>query len=184
MHHPGSTDSPAETPAGTHANCPIFLSAQDFRAVRFLVLDFDGVMTDNRVYVSQDGSETVVCNRSDGMGIQLAQAAGLDVLVLSKERNPVVQARCSKLGVPCIQGEDNKLPVLQGLAEERGFSTENVAYVGNDVNDLECMIWSGKGIAVADAHPEAMKAADRVTHAAGGRGAVREVCDLWMQQNA
>jgi len=156
----------------------------DLRTIRFLVLDFDGVMTDNRVLVSQDGRETVVCSRADGMGIQLAQTAGLDVLVLSKERNPVVQARCSKLGVPCVQGQDNKLPVLEGLARDRGLLARHVAYLGNDVNDLECMEWSGVGIAVADAHSAAAAVADWVTEQDGGRGAVREVCDLWMTQNS
>ncbi len=157
--------------------------APDLTQIRFLVLDFDGVMTDNRVLVSQDGTETVVCDRSDGMGIQLAQAAGLAVLVLSKERNPVVRARCEKIGVPCIQGEDNKLPVLQRLAAERDLEAHHVAYVGNDVNDLECMEWCALGVAVADAHPEAMAIANWVTAAPGGRGAVREVCDVWLKQN-
>ena len=157
--------------------------APDLSSVRFLVLDFDGVMTDNRVLVSQDGTETVVCNRSDGMGIQLAQAAGLDVLVLSKERNPVVRARCQKIGVPCIQGQDNKLPVLQELTRDRNLEARHVAYVGNDANDVECMAWVGVGIAVADAHKSAMDVADAVTEGLGGRGAVREVCDLWMEQN-
>lgn len=157
--------------------------APDLSSVRFLVLDFDGVMTDNRVLVSQDGTETVVCNRSDGMGIQLAQAAGLDVLVLSKERNPVVRARCQKIGVPCIQGQDHKLPVLQDLVRDRNLEARQVAYVGNDANDVECMAWVGVGIAVGDAHKSAMDVADAVTEAFGGRGAVREVCDLWMEQN-
>ncbi len=158
-------------------------TAPDLSSIRFLVLDFDGVMTDNRVMVSEDGSETVICNRSDGMGIQLAQTQGLDVLVLSKERNPVVAARCRKLGVPCVQGQDNKLPVLEGLAQDRGLIAEQVAYVGNDVNDLECMVWSGLGIAVADAHKEASAVANWTTTQLGGRGAVREVCDHWMAQN-
>ncbi len=141
-------------------------------------------MTDNRVFVTEEGQEMVVCSRGDGMGIQLAQAKGLDVLVLSKERNPVVQARCRKLGVPCIQGQDNKLPVLEELTRDRGLKSQHVAYVGNDVNDLECMEWVGLGIAVADAHAEAMAIADSVTSERGGRGAVREVCDAWMAQNA
>lgn len=151
----------------------------DLSPIRLLVLDFDGVLTDNRVVVHQDGSEAVRCNRSDGLGIETLLARGVvEVVVLSKETNPVVAARCRKLGLPCCQGYDHKRPKLEELVAERGLTASQIAYVGNDVNDLEAMDWCGVAIAVADAYPEARAAADVVTRRSGGDGAVREVCDL------
>ena len=152
----------------------------DFSVIRLLVLDFDGVMTDNRVIVRQDAIESVMCDRSDGMGLERARDRGLNILIISKERNPVVSARAGKLKIEVYQQIDNKLPTLQRLAEERGFAQHDIAYVGNDINDLECMSWVGLGIAVADAYPEAHEVADWVTSKPGGHGAVREVCDLWI----
>ena len=151
----------------------------DLSQIRLLVLDFDGVLTDNRVIVHQDGSEAVTCDRGDGLGIERLRAAGrVEVVVLSKETNPVVAARCRKLKVPCAHGHDDKLPQLEVMAAERGLDASRVAYVGNDVNDLEAMAWCGVAIAVADAYPPVLAAADLVTHWPGGHGAVREVCDL------
>ena len=101
--------------------------------------------------------------------------------MLSKETNPVVAARCRKLGLECFQGYDRKRPQLEKLAAERRLSAAQVAFVGNDVNDLGAMAWCGVAIAVADAYPEALAAADLVTRRRGGRGAVREVCDLLLR---
>jgi N-acylneuraminate cytidylyltransferase len=148
--------------------------------IGLLVLDFDGVLTDNRVWVTEDGNEAVVCNRSDGMGLARLRACGIEVVVLSTETNPVVAARCRKLGVPCLQGLKNKEVSLRTLAAERRVDLTQVIYVGNDLNDLACMRIAGCGVAVADAHPEVVQAADWVLHKAGGRGAVRELCDLIM----
>ncbi len=159
--------------------------APDLSPVRLLVLDFDGVMTDNGVTVHQDGSESVRCDRSDGLGLErLLRRGKVEVAVLSKEKNPVVAARCRKLRLPCFQGYDDKLPQLEKLASERGLEAARVAYVGNDLNDLEAMAWCGVGIAVADAYPEVRAAADLVTRQDGGRGAVREVCDLLLAAGA
>ena len=123
----------------------------DLSAVRLLALDFDGVLTDNQVVVRQDGSESVTCSRGDGFGIGLLVKAGVEVVVISKEENPVVAARCRKLKIPCIQGCDDKLPILRKLAADRGLTARQVAYVGNDLNDLECLGWVGSPIGVADA---------------------------------
>ncbi len=153
--------------------------APDLRGVRLLVLDFDGVLTDNRVTVHQDGSEAVVCDRGDGMGVDRLVARGeVEVLVLSSEPNPVVAARCRKLRITCHQGYERKLPKLRELVEERGLTASEVTYVGNDLNDLAVMGWCGVPIAVADAIPEVKRASCFVTRCPGGRGAVREVCDL------
>ncbi|MGP1345687.1 MAG: KdsC family phosphatase [Phycisphaerales bacterium] len=142
-----------------------------------LVLDFDGVMTDNRVFQHQDGSELVACNRSDGMGIQMVLADGLPVVVLSKQKNPVVSARCRTLGVACRQNESNKADAIASIASELGVPLARVAFVGNDVNDLGALGLVGAAIAPADAEPVVLEVARFVTPRPGGRGAVRDVCD-------
>jgi YrbI family 3-deoxy-D-manno-octulosonate 8-phosphate phosphatase len=158
------------------------LSQASFADVRLLVLDFDGVMTDNRVLVAQDGAEAVLCNRSDGWGLGLLKQTGVEALVLSTEKNPVVAARCRKLDLACVQGCDDKLAALQKLAKQRSLTPAQVAYVGNDANDADCLRWVGLPIAVADARPEAREAARWITTLPGGAGAVREVCDQILYQ--
>lgn len=166
-------------------------SQPDWAQLRMLVFDFDGVMTNNQVLVMQDGTEGVLCNRSDGMGIEMLRNAapqGFSMLVLSKEVNPVVAARCRKLRLECHQGVDDKLPALQRLAADRAVKSNQVAYVGNDINDVACMGWVGLPVAVADAFPKCKAAARFVTAAPGGHGAVREVCEriisAWQTPNA
>ena len=154
------------------------------RGVALLVFDFDGVMTDNRVLVFDDGREAVFCSRGDGMGLEMLRKAGVPLAVISKEINPVVAARCDKLKIPYLQGIEDKLAELTRIVGERGLELARVAYVGNDVNDLECMHAAGVAIAPADAHPDALRAADVVTAAPGGFGAVREVCDLLLAAGA
>jgi YrbI family 3-deoxy-D-manno-octulosonate 8-phosphate phosphatase len=144
-----------------------------------LVLDFDGVLTDNAVWVDETGREAVRCSRSDGFGIGLARAAGIEVLILSKEQNPVVAARSRKLRIECVQGCDDKLSRLRQLVATRGLSPAQVGYVGNDVNDLECLRWVGFPVAVADAEPAVKSASRRITTRPGGHGAVREVIE-WL----
>jgi N-acylneuraminate cytidylyltransferase len=146
--------------------------------VALLVLDFDGVITDNRVVTFEDGREAVLSDRGDGFGIERLRAAGVPVLVLSKERNPVVSARAEKLRVEVLQGVDDKAPALRAWLDAHAISPAEVVYVGNDVNDLECMALAGCGVAVADAHPEVRRAADLVLAECGGRGAVRAIAEL------
>lgn len=149
--------------------------------VRLLVLDFDGVLTDNRVWVDENGREQVACYRSDGTGLTLLQEKGINVFVLSKEVNPVVGARCQKLRLPYRQGIDNKVPVLDDILRGRELAWNQIVYVGNDINDLECMRRAGCGVAVRDAHPDVLAEADLILSRAGGRGAVREICDEILQ---
>ncbi len=149
--------------------------------VDLIVFDFDGVMTNNLVYVNQDGVESVAANRSDGMGIVRLRKSGIKAMVLSTETNPVVQARCKKLKLPVIQGVDNKDVVLREYLETNGFNPDNVIFVGNDINDVPCFSIVGCSMAVADAQPVALRQADIVLRNSGGDGAVREVCDLVMR---
>ena len=143
-----------------------------------LVLDFDGVFTDNKVIVFQDGREAVRADRSDGWGIGMLKKTGLPILILSTEPNPVVKARADKLGLPVLQGIQEKWGALQVWLAERGIDPVDVVYVGNDDNDLPCMTRVGCAVAPADAYPAALQAAHLVLEHRGGKGAVREICDL------
>ncbi len=140
-----------------------------------LVLDFDGTLTDDRVTVDQDGRESVSVHRGDGLGIAALRRAGLDVLILSTERNPVVSARARKLNIPALTGVDRKGEALAQWCADNGHALSRTAYVGNDVNDLPCFDLVGWPIAVADAHHSVRARARIVTAAPGGYGAVREV---------
>jgi YrbI family 3-deoxy-D-manno-octulosonate 8-phosphate phosphatase len=154
------------------------------RGIELLVFDFDGVMTDNRVLVFEDGREAVLCNRGDGMGLEMLRKAGVPLAVISKEINPVVGARCKKLKIPYLQGIEDKLAELAKIVGQRRLELAQVAYMGNDINDLQCMRAVGLAIAPGDSQPEALRAADLVTSAPGGFGAVREVCDLLLAARA
>lgn len=145
--------------------------------IDLVVFDFDGVFTDNRVLVSSNGTETVICDRGDGYGISLLRQCGIPLVVLSTETNPVTAMRCRKLGIECIQGVEEKLSVLLKLVRDRGMALENTVYVGNDVNDLLCLKAVGCGLVPADAHPSVRPYAAALLTKEGGRGAVRELCD-------
>lgn len=140
-----------------------------------LVCDFDGTLTDDTVIVDQDGRESVTVHRGDGLGVAALRRAGLDVVILSTERNPVVAARARKLGVPALHGITDKGAALARWCADNGHHLSRTAYVGNDVNDLPCFALVGWPIAVADAHHTVRARARIVTAAPGGHGAVREV---------
>jgi N-acylneuraminate cytidylyltransferase len=148
--------------------------------IDLLVLDFDGVLTDNRVWVDETGREMVAANRGDSPLMGKLKAHGTDVVILSSEENLVVTARAKKMKVDVIQGigMDGKAEVLKNLLESRTIDPACVAYVGNDYNDLPCFEMVGWAVAVADARPEVLRAADYVTLKPGGHGAVREVVEL------
>lgn len=152
---------------------------QCISSIRLIVFDFDGVFTDNMVYVSQDGSEAVRCSRSDGIGLRKLERAGIQKVVISTETNPVVSLRCRKLGIRCVQGCEDKRLALETIIQELGLVLEQVAFVGNDVNDLSCLTSVGLPIVVQDAHSDVIPSARYRTKAFGGSGAVREICDLF-----
>ncbi len=146
--------------------------------IALVIFDFDGVMTDNTAYVDQNGIESVRVHRGDGMGIEMLQKAGIEMFVLSTEPNPVVAARCRKLGLPYLHGVGKKGEALPNILAERGVAPQNTVYVGNDVNDLPCFPLVGCAVVPADAHPAALAQADIVLTRKGGHGAVRELCDM------
>ncbi len=143
-----------------------------------LALDFDGVLTDDRVYVNEDGKEMISSTRGDGMGVTLLRRVSFPVVVISTEANPVVRARCDKLHIECLQNCERKTEDFAAFLAEHETAAEQVVFVGNDVNDIGCMRLAGCGLAVADAHPLVIQAADGVLSHRGGHGAVREIAEL------
>jgi len=150
--------------------------------IKMVVFDFDGVFTDNYVYVDQDGREMVRCTRADGIGLSLLRKLGIKLYVLSMEKNSIVKNRCRKLKIECITGCENKLEALKKLLNKNRISAENTCYVGNDTPDLECLKYVGFPVAVPNSHNEVLKTAKYITKAKGGEGAVRELCEYLYKQ--
>lgn len=148
------------------------------RPLRLLVMDFDGVLTDNRVWVDENGHEMIAANRSDSLGLKHLRAAGVEALVLSTETNPVVSARCKKLGLPVLQAVEDKAAALTRLLAEKGIDPRQVVFMGNDLNDTPCFPLVGCAVVPADAQTAALQEADIILSRDGGHGAVRELCDM------
>jgi 3-deoxy-D-manno-octulosonate 8-phosphate phosphatase (KDO 8-P phosphatase) len=146
--------------------------------LKLVVFDFDGVFTDNFVYVFDDGREAVRCSRLDSLGLSHLTRLGIKTAILSKETNPVVGLRAKKLKMPCVQGCDDKEPELLRMISEAGLEPEDAAYMGNDINDIPCLKLVGLAVVVGDAHPDTWPHARLRTKALGGQGAIREFCDL------
>jgi len=154
------------------------LSKTRLRAVGALVMDFDGVHTDNLVIIHQDGTEAVTTSRGDGMGLSMLRARGtLPMMILSKERNPVVLKRAEKLGLEVHHAVDDKVAALEGWLAAHDLGWDALLYVGNDINDRDAMLRAGLSACPSDAHPEILGIADWVLPYPGGRGAVRALCD-------
>lgn len=160
---------------------PPVLSAElteKLRTLSAIIFDFDGVLTDNTVSVDQNGVESVRCWRGDGLGLGRVRESGVRLLILSTEENPVVSMRAAKLKTECICGVADKAIALRSWASDHKLSLSDIAYVGNDINDIPAFQCVGLPIAVADAYPEVLSYVKYRTAARGGHGAVREVCDL------
>lgn len=156
------------------------------KKIELIICDFDGVITDNRVWVDQDGNESIAAYRSDSLRIREMKELGIEVIILSSEPNPVVVARAKKMGVEAIHGVGihEKGRVMREVLERENVRAEYVIYIGNDHNDLPCFEIAGWSVAVADAYPEVTRAADHVLTRAGGYGALRELCDLILSRNS
>jgi YrbI family 3-deoxy-D-manno-octulosonate 8-phosphate phosphatase len=151
------------------------------RKIRLIAFDFDGVFTDNMVYVFENGKEAVRCWRGDGIGLQKLKRLGIETMIISTEPNPVVSARARKLEIRCVQNCRDKHAELEKITQEMDISLAEVAFVGNDINDQACLTRVGMPIVVQDAHPDVQQLARYQTKTPGGFGAVREVCDLFEQ---
>lgn len=143
-----------------------------------LVYDFDGVMTDNRALVFEDGTEAVFVNRADGWGVGELRKAGFTQIILSTETNIVVLARGKKLQIEVLQGSKDKAQDLSDYCQRKGIELSKVLYVGNDLNDLVAMRLVGFPVAPADAHPAIIMIAKLVTKARGGEGVIKELSEL------
>lgn len=149
------------------------------RRIRLLVLDVDGVLTDGRLYLSANGEELKVFHVRDGSGLVALQRAGVTVAIVSGRDSPAVTRRAAELGIRHVhQGVADKGAELDRLLAELGVAPEELACVGDDTPDAPMLRRAGLAIGVADAHPALLASAHWVTRAKGGRGAVREVCDL------
>lgn len=146
--------------------------------VKALVMDFDGVHTNDKVMVDQNGLESVQVSRSDGMGIErLRRFGSVEMLILSKEQNPVVQQRAKKLKIECLNGIDNKLEALENWISEKSLTWDDVLYVGNDVNDIEVLKCAGIACCPSDAHPSVIDYVDWQLPTNGGDGVLRYISD-------
>ncbi len=146
-------------------------------ALKLVFFDFDGVFTNNQVIVSEKGNESIICNRSDGLGLRRMESVAVIPIIISSETNPVVSVRAKKLCVECIQDCEDKLVILKDQLEKRNVSLREIAYIGNDINDEACLKVVGLPIVVADAFEEVKPLARLILSKKGGEGAVREFCD-------
>ena len=150
----------------------------DFKEIKLLVLDFDGVLTNNHVWITEEGIESVRCNRSDGIGLSRVRSLGIQIYIVSTEKNKVVSARANKLKTPVIQGVDDKKKAIIMLSQDLNIPLKNIAFLGNDINDIPAFEVVGMPIGVADSFEEINTKIIHKTQKKGGEGAVREICDL------
>lgn len=152
-----------------------------FKEIKLIVFDFDGVFTDNKVYIDEKGCESAKCDRGDGMGISFLIKEQIPLIILSTEKNPIVLKRAEKLGIPAFNNIDNKFSFLKNYIIEHNISLASVCYVGNDLNDLECLKNVGLPVVPSDAYECVKKVAKIVLVNKGGNGAVRELCELFLK---
>jgi 3-deoxy-D-manno-octulosonate 8-phosphate phosphatase (KDO 8-P phosphatase) len=146
--------------------------------IKLLLMDVDGVLTDGSIVYHDSGAQTKIFNSKDGLGIQLLIKAGIQVGLVTARRSQALRHRCENLGITLLfEGFFDKASTLVEIEKKSGVKPEQTAFVGDDLLDIPMFRRVGVGIAVADAHEHVLKAADLVTMAKGGAGAVREVCD-------
>ena len=146
--------------------------------VKLIVYDFDGVMTDNTAIIDENGKESVSINRSDGLAVIYINKMNIPQIILTAETNKVVTHRAKKLGIDVIQTEKSKIISLKEYLEKNKINKENVIYIGNEINDIECMQYVGYSLCPADACAKVKKIADKILETGGGRGAIREFYDM------
>ena len=151
--------------------------------ISILFSDFDGVFTNNSVYLNDKGEEFVQCSRADGIGIHALKNSGVQFYVISSEPNSVCQQRANKIGFIAYNNVNNKVALIEKLSAEKGISLSSCAFLGNDINDLSAMKLCGYPIAVNDAYPAVLSISKYITKATGGMGAVREACELIIRLN-
>lgn len=155
------------------------------KKIKLLVLDVDGVMTDGSIIYTDGGEELKAFDVKDGHSMKLLMRAGVEVALLTGRESGVVLHRANNLGIKMVyQGAKDKLPVFESILAEKGLKGEDVCYVGDDLVDMQAMKNAGLSVSVADGHEELKVCADYVTKRSGGRGAVREVCELILKSQS
>lgn len=155
------------------------MSAERLAQVRLVAFDVDGVFTDGRFYVSDDGIESKAFNTQDGFGVRQLIDAGVSVAVISGRASGAVEHRMKELGVPfVVLACKDKVAALEDIIAELGIAPAECAFVGDDIPDLAALEYAGVSIAVANATPQLLQKCDLTTRASGGAGAVREICDM------
>jgi 3-deoxy-D-manno-octulosonate 8-phosphate phosphatase (KDO 8-P phosphatase) len=146
--------------------------------VSLFLYDFDGIMTDNKVLVGEDGQESVVCNRSDGLAVSIIKKWGIPQAIISTETNKVVAARSKKLEIPFIYGVSNKKETVLEYCRELDISPQETLYIGNDLNDREAMLSVGYPVCPKDAYKEIQEIAKLILPIDGGSGVIRELLNF------
>jgi len=159
------------------------LSLKQLQSIELVGFDFDGVFTDNTVYVQDDGKESVRCWRSDGLGLSRLRDIGIKTYIISTEKNPVVTKRAEKLNIPCVQDIQNKADAILKICSDKEIAPNHVMFVGNDINDIPAFQVVGIPIGVADSDSSIDSFITHRLSKPGGYGAVREICDLIYEAN-
>ena len=155
---------------------------QQAKSIQLVVFDVDGVLTDGSLILGENGEEYKVFNAHDGLGLVMLREAGLDVAVISARSTPIVEKRMAALGIEYVyQGQSNKFDVLKTLMNKLGVSEKETAFVGDDLIDIRAMKLAGLAVAVANARPQVRQTAHWISESRGGRGAVREVCEMILE---
>lgn len=149
------------------------------KKIKLIVFDFDGVMTDNRALLSETGEEFVFISRADGIGVHMLEDMGYKVIFLSSETKPLVARRAEKLRIPVIHGVNKKVMALADYMKECGIANEEVLYVGNEINDFDCLAGAGVAVVPYDAHPCVKKIATVKLRTRGGYGVSRELANIF-----
>lgn len=150
--------------------------------IKLLICDVDGVLSDGKIYMGNQGEELKTFHTKDGFGIKALLHEEINIAVITGRQSKIVSDRMSALGVTHVyQGQGDKLPAFYTLMQKLNLTADQIAYIGDDVIDIPVMQQAGFSVAVADAHPLVKRAADYVTVTKGGEGAVRECCDLILQ---
>ena len=158
--------------------------AVDFKKIKLLLLDVDGVMTDGRIIFDSDGGETKAFDVKDGHGLKLVQRAGIQVGIITGRQSNIVVRRAAELGIELVfQGAKDKCLPFMEILQKLALTPEEVAYVGDDIVDIPVMRQVGFAATVADAIDEVKPYAHMVTRRRGGRGAVREICDFILKES-
>ena len=157
-----------------------------WKEIHTIIFDFDGVFTNNKVIINEKGEESVVCNRSDGLAIELLNnlkkksSWNLELLILTRERNKVVTKRAEKLKIKCFYGIENKLEFIKKFLVERSLKNDGLIYLGNDINDIASMEFSGYSVAPCDANPSVLNISDLIINKKGGDGFIREFVEKFL----